>query len=220
VPKCPPARSRPGFRTRLGMALRTLRCLCKRHGFRGVAGNSSCTAAKSPSWPSVTMRSICVAPRRRLVLEDTHPALFIFLGTGAPRQYFFISGQIYSQSRQDHGRIGLIPMAHAEVDAIQREDTEVGLQRAFAPGSKLLLQITIEPTDGGFRLGLLPSASGRLHLLCGCSCQRRTCQSGLGPPVVLSFDISQRPGCGSGPHDRGAPASPRSGQRWSKDSRW
>jgi hypothetical protein len=44
-------------------------------------------------------------------------------------------------------------MAHAEVDAVEIEDAEVGLQSALAPGRELLLQITIEATDGGFRLG-------------------------------------------------------------------
>jgi hypothetical protein len=38
-------------------------------------------------------------------------------------------------------------MTHAEVDTIEREDTEVGLQRALAPGSELLLEIAIEATD-------------------------------------------------------------------------
>jgi hypothetical protein len=49
VPKYPPVRSRLGFRTRLGTALKTLRCLCNKQRWRGVAGNSSCTAASSPS---------------------------------------------------------------------------------------------------------------------------------------------------------------------------
>jgi hypothetical protein len=100
VPKYPPARSQRAFRTRLGTALKTLRCLCKRHRWRGVAGNSSCTAASSPSWPSVTMRSslcrcartprpgahsptpLCPPPRK---LEPPTPylarALFTHLGT-------------------------------------------------------------------------------------------------------------------------------------------
>jgi hypothetical protein len=47
-------------------------------------------------------------------------------------------------------------MTHAEVDPVQIENTEVGLQGALAPSSELLLEIAIEPTDRGFRLGLLP----------------------------------------------------------------
>jgi hypothetical protein len=48
-PKCPPVRFQRAFRTRLGTALRTLRCLCKRQRWRGVAGNSSCKAESLPS---------------------------------------------------------------------------------------------------------------------------------------------------------------------------
>jgi hypothetical protein len=51
-------------------------------------------------------------------------------------------------------------MTHAEVDAVQVKDAEVGLQRALAPGGELLLEILVEATDRGFRLGLLPAASG------------------------------------------------------------
>src|SRR5690348_13288406 len=38
-------------------------------------------------------------------------------------------------------------MAHAEMDAIEIEDTPVLLQRTLAPGSELLLQITVQATD-------------------------------------------------------------------------
>jgi len=77
-------------------------------------------------------------PARAQVLEDAHPAIFALFGTGTPRQHLFVSSQVHSQRRQDHRRIRLRSMTHAEIDAIQVQDT---------PGRELLLQITVEPTD-------------------------------------------------------------------------
>jgi hypothetical protein len=56
--RCPAVRSRPPGAPAWGQRGSTLRCLCNRQRWRGVAGNNSVTAASSPSWPSVTMRSI------------------------------------------------------------------------------------------------------------------------------------------------------------------
>src|SRR5712692_3885193 len=53
------------LRSRWGMALSTLRCLCTTQRCRGVAEKRAETAARSPSCPSVTIRSIWVAPRPR-----------------------------------------------------------------------------------------------------------------------------------------------------------
>ena len=85
---------------------------------------------------------------RSHVLEHTEPPVFALLGAGSQRQHLFVSGQVHSQRCEDERRIGLVPMTHAEMDPIQVEDTPMRLQRAFAPGGELLLQIAIKPTDG------------------------------------------------------------------------
>jgi hypothetical protein len=51
-------------------------------------------------------------------------------------------------------------MTHAEMDAIQREDPPLLLQSTLAPSRVLLLEIAIEATDRGFRLGLPPARLG------------------------------------------------------------
>jgi hypothetical protein len=81
-------------------------------------------------------------------LEDTYPALFVLLGAGSQRQYFFVTRHIHSQCCEDHGRIGLPSVTHAEMDAIEIKNTPVLLQPALAPGSELLLEILVEPADG------------------------------------------------------------------------
>ena len=53
------------LRSRLGMAFMTLRCLWTTQRWRGVAGKRAANAASNPSCPSVTIKSTCVAPRRR-----------------------------------------------------------------------------------------------------------------------------------------------------------
>jgi hypothetical protein len=85
---------------------------------------------------------------RSQVVQRTHPALFALLGTGTPRQHLFVASQVYSQCGQDHGRVGLISMTRAEMDAIQVQDAPVLLQRALAPVFELLLEILVEATDG------------------------------------------------------------------------
>src|SRR5258708_5557192 len=82
------------------------------------------------------------------VFQDTYPALFALLGTGSQRQHFLVSLQVHAQGDEDHGRISLVSMTHAEMDAIQVENTPMLLQSALTPGGELLLQIAIEPTDG------------------------------------------------------------------------
>jgi len=86
-------------------------------------------------------------PARAQVLEDAHPAIFALFGTGTPREHLFVSSQVHSQRRQDHRRIRLLSMTHAEIDAIQVQDTPALMQPALTPGRELLLQITVEPTD-------------------------------------------------------------------------
>src|SRR5262249_4807982 len=56
------------------------------------------------------------------VLQDTHPAVFTFLSTYTQRQYVFVAGHVHTQHRQDHRRIGLVPMTYLEMDAIEIED--------------------------------------------------------------------------------------------------
>jgi hypothetical protein len=64
------------LRSRWGMALSTLRCLCTTQRCRRVAEKRAETAARSPSCPSVTIRSIWVAPRlRRSCKRQLHPSL-------------------------------------------------------------------------------------------------------------------------------------------------
>ena len=64
------------LRSRWGMALSTLRCLCTTQRCRGVAEKRAETAARSPSCPSVTISSIWVAPRlRRSCKRQLHPSL-------------------------------------------------------------------------------------------------------------------------------------------------
>src|SRR6266849_8658072 len=82
------------------------------------------------------------------VFQNTYPALFALLGTGAPRQHLLVSLQVHAQGDEDHGRISLVSMTHTEMDAIQVENTPMLLQSALTPGGELLLQIAIEPTDG------------------------------------------------------------------------
>lgn len=57
------------------IAFITLRCLCTTHRWRAVAGKRAEMAASKPSYPSVTSRSISVAPRVRRSWEQTTPSL-------------------------------------------------------------------------------------------------------------------------------------------------
>ena len=66
-----------------------------------------------------------MAPRLRRSCEPPNPSILAFLGTGAPRQHLFVSGQINSQGRQDHGGISLVAMTNAEMNAVQVQDTPV-----------------------------------------------------------------------------------------------
>jgi hypothetical protein len=61
----------------------------------------------------------------------------------------------------------------------------------------------------------VPSGFRRLLPPDAYSYQPRTSRSVLGPPVVHSGNSARRPECGTGPHDLGDPASPRSDRRWS-----
>jgi hypothetical protein len=82
------------------------------------------------------------------VFEQADPAVFALLGTGPQCQHLFVASHVHSQRCQDDRRIGLVPMAHTEMDPIQVEDAPVLLQPSFTPGSELLLEIAVEATDG------------------------------------------------------------------------
>ena len=106
-------------RTRLLTAPRTLRCLCKRQRWRGVVGNRLITAARSPSRPSLTMRSSLCRSACSQVFKHAYPAVFAFLSAGQSRQRLFVAGQVHAQRCQDHGRIDLVAVTHAEIDRIK-----------------------------------------------------------------------------------------------------
>jgi hypothetical protein len=125
-----------------------LRCLWTRHGFRGVAENSSPRAASNPSCPSVTSRSTWVAPRLRMSCKTlSHPSLSSS-AQARPRQYFLLPFEIDSQHRQNDARFAFAAMADLEMDAIEVHYAPMRLQRTLTPDFKVVGQALIQTTDG------------------------------------------------------------------------
>src|SRR5438067_5612014 len=56
---------------------------------------------------------------RSQVLQHADPAIFAFHCASAVSQRLFVAFQIHRQGGQNDGRIGLVSMTNAEVDAIQ-----------------------------------------------------------------------------------------------------
>jgi hypothetical protein len=66
----------------------------------------------------------CASPSQVLRASQTHPSL-LSSAQAEPRQHLFVSGQINSQGRQNHGGISLVAMTNAEMNAVQVQDTPV-----------------------------------------------------------------------------------------------
>src|SRR5438045_6275636 len=83
------------------------------------------------------MRFIWVAPRaRRSCSRPPQPSL-LSSATGLQSEHLFVAVQVRSKSRQDHGRIDLMPMTHVEMDPIQIENAPVFYKMIMSPKTGL-----------------------------------------------------------------------------------
>jgi hypothetical protein len=71
---------------------------------------------------------------RSQVFEQADSPVFALLCAGPERQHLFVASQVHSQRGQDHGRIDLVAVTHAEMDPIEVEDAPVLLQTTLAKG--------------------------------------------------------------------------------------